>query len=292
MQHARSMDDGKIWEASKFSQLPPGEIELKRRNLVCAECGEFAWYRKESAHGHPAHFCAHHIESCSLKVQYTVIDEPRNNATDLVDEVANGDGIIVRLDEEVGGEVDVNQVQPAPGPEQGGGGTRFVGVGTSRESNQHFTLRRILFRLVQSPAFRESDKHVAFYRNAENLLVEGQVRNVIVEFSEISRGVHHDKILLYWGPIASARKTADGKLWLNSSDRHQGASVAVFEDIVAKFLLLFKIKDLEDEIAGSHVLVAGRCTYSQSTGKPVIWCASPTYIFLRRYRDEQFQAAL
>jgi hypothetical protein len=128
MQYARSIDDGEIWEASKFSLLSIIEIESKRRNLICAECEELAWYRKESAHGHPPHFCAHHKEDCGLKVQYAVIDDTRQDGTDAVDQVADGDAIIVKLDEEQGGTVEVAEVPHAPDGTGGSGGTRFVGV--------------------------------------------------------------------------------------------------------------------------------------------------------------------
>jgi hypothetical protein len=291
MQYARLLDDGRTWEASQFAQLPAAEIESKRRNLVCVECGEIAWYRKESAHGHPPHFCAHHTDDCKLKVVYAVVGDPRRDATEQVDQVSDGESIVVRLDEGRGGAVEVTPVQPSPNG-SAAGGTRYVGAASERESAQHFTLRRILYRLVQSPTFRVSDKNIAFYRDAENLLVGGRVNQVIVEFAKISRTQHHERLLLYWGPISSAGKSPDGKLWLNSSDRHQAVSVAIFEDVVDEFLRLFNVQDYKEELGGAHVLVAGRCNYSSNTGKPVIWCGSSKYIFVRRYRDEQFDAKL
>ena len=241
-------------------------------------------------HGHPAHFCAHHNDDCDLRVEYVVVDESRSDATLAESEVAAGDAIIVRLDQERGDQIDVTEVQPPPKPGQGEGGRSFVVRGAGRESFQHFTLRKILLRLVQSPAFCTSDRQIVFYRNEEDVLIRGSVRDIVTSFTDISRERHNDRVVLFWGPIASAGRSPDGKLWLNSSDRYQGASVAIFQDIVDEFLAVFSIDDL-DELAGAHVLVAGKC-YFAATGKPVIWCGSAKYIVVRRYRDERLQAEL
>lgn len=55
MQHARCTIDNQVWEAERFAALPEPELENMRRNLVCAECGEFAWFRRASRHGRPPH---------------------------------------------------------------------------------------------------------------------------------------------------------------------------------------------------------------------------------------------
>lgn len=290
MQYARCADNGQVWEAARFAALPIEVLEAKRKNLLCVECNEFAWFRRESSHGHPPHFCAHHRDGCDLKVEYVVVDEQRNDVTLAEGEVAAGDAIIVRLDQERGSHVDVTEVPRPPTPGQGEGGRTFVLRAGGRESIQHFTLRRILLRLVQSPEFRASNRLIVFYKNEEKALVRGPVREVVASFADIKRERHSDRLMLFWGPIASAGRTSDGKLWLNSSDRHQGASVAIFTDIVDEFLAVFGINDL-DELAGAHVLAAGKC-YFPGTGKPVIWCGSPKYIVVRRYRDEGLQAEL
>ena len=169
MQYARCADDGKVWEAASFAALPAHELDAKRRNLICVECEEFAWFRKESTHGHPAHFCAHHREDCNLRVEYVVVDEQRDDGTVAEGQVEGGDTILVRLDQERGGEVDVTEVQTPPFPGQGEGGRRFIVQGNERESLQHFTLRRILLRLVQSPDFCNSNRLIVLYKNEEEV---------------------------------------------------------------------------------------------------------------------------
>ncbi|MBN3813356.1 hypothetical protein [Paraburkholderia sp. Ac-20347] len=288
MQYARG-GDGTVWEAAKFSALPGDRLEEERRNLVCVECGEFAWFRKQSTHGHPAHFCAHHTAQCNLRVEYVVVGEARNEATVAEAQVASGDLIVVDLDQESGGNIDVTPVQPPPTGDGEGGGRTYVLRGPNRQSAQHFTLRRILLRLVQSPEFRNSDRQIHLHKSDGEVLVGGPVRQIVTSFDEIRAERHNDVLALYWGPIASVGRTTDGKLWLNSSDRYSGASVVIFEDIVDDFLQTFGITDLDD-LAGAHVLVAGRCTVR--AGRPFIWCSSPKYIIVRRYRDERLQVQL
>lgn len=284
MQYARTVEDGKLWEASVFAQLSVGELEKKRRNLICTECGEFAWFRKESLHGHPAHFCAHHAEGCSLRVEYVVVDEPRDEATNTSDQVGSGDDIVVYLDKEKGGVVDVTQVQPSPDGNGDGGGTRFVRASQYAQSKQHFTLRKILHRLVTSEAFRDSESEITFYRDEQNILLQGAVRNVVVELSSVTKHEHHDRLMMFWGPVASVGRTGDGRLWLNSTSRKLDASIMIYENIVDQFLKLFSINDVDEDLLGSYVLVYGRCYYSAS-GKAVIRCSTPKYIFVRRYRE-------
>lgn len=289
MQYAKCTSDGEVWEALAFSQLDPSLLEIKRLSLICAECDEFAWFRKESKHGHPAHFCARHDPDCNLKVEYVLADDNRDDATSEEDEVSAGDTIIVRLDEEEGAAVAVPEVQKPPKDGQGIGGRTFIIKGKDRESSQQFTLRRILHRLVQSPKFSESNSNIVFYKNAEEVMISGAISTIVCGFENISKDKNHDKTMFYWGPIASAKNTPDGKIWLNSGSQYGSASLAIFEDVASDFIKLFQIDDLED-LAGSYILVAGRCLYSDSgKGKPIIWCGQPKYIVVRKYKAKNLQ---
>ena len=290
MQYATCTSDDKIWEALPFSQLESALLDSKRLHLLCVECGEFAWFRKESRHGHPAHFCARHDSECNLKVEYVISDDQRDDATTEEDQVSAGDTIIVRLDKEEGGQVEVKDVLSAPKEGQGLGGRTFIIKGKNRESVQQFTLRRILHRLVQSSAFRESSSNIIFYKNSEDIMLSGKVSDIVDGFEEITKSKHNDKTMFYWGPIASAKKTPDGKVWLNSGGQYSSVSVAIFEDVAQEFLTLFDVDELED-LAGAYVLVAGRCHYTgNGEGKPVIWCGTSKYIFVRKYKAKNLQA--
>ncbi|QEY16951.1 hypothetical protein D0C16_13795 [Cellvibrio sp. KY-GH-1] len=290
MQYAKCTSDNKVWEARPFSLLESSVLESKRLSLVCVECEEFAWFRKESSHGHPAHFCARHDDNCSLKIEYVMSDDKNDGSSVEVDEVKSGDKIIIQLDKEVGGVVEVVENTKPTNSLQGEGGRTFVLKGSNREASQQFTLKRILHRLVQSPAFRESNTEISFFKNSEEILISGMVNSIVAGFEKISKESHHEKMQFYWGPIASAKYTADGKLWLNSGEQYGSASVAIFEDVTQSFLSSFEVEDLE-ELAGAYILVYGRCMFSGGgSGKPVIWCAHPKYIFVRKYRSQQLQA--
>jgi hypothetical protein len=211
MQYAKCTIDKKAWEASKFALLEESQLEDKRTSLICVECGEFAWFRKESRHGRPAHFCAHHTDTCGLKVEYVISDDQRDDATEAVDQVRAGNAIVVRLDEEIGGEINVPDVLQPPVSGRGEGGRIHIVKGKDIESSQQFTLRKILFRLVQSPDFRNSDKEIIFYKNPLEVMIRGKVKDVVTGFEKINKNTHHERLIFYWGPIASARKSKDGK---------------------------------------------------------------------------------
>lgn len=284
MQYAKCTLDGRIWEVSDFSNLEPRVLEVKRRSLVCSGCGEFAWFRKESRHGHPAHFCSHHDPDCELKVNYINSDDYRDDATEAEDEVESGDTIVVRLDQEQGGRIEVPEIPKPPISGIGEGGSRYIIKKGNKKSAQQFTLRRILHRLVASQNFRESNHKIIFYRNNEEIMLSGEVKDIVLGFKQITK-VHHGKTNFYWGPIASAKETSDGKIWLNSSSEYMSASVAIFEDVANEFKELFEIEDLDD-LLGAYVLVAGNCWFSDDgEGKPIIWCGTPNYIFVRKYKD-------
>ena len=291
MQYAFCHIDQRVWEASEFSRLPAEEIAEKRNSLSCVECNALGWYRRESTHGHPAHFCAHHEPTCELKAEYVVVDDDQGDGLEAVDQIKSSGEIVVRLDKEQGGEIDVlPPPNTVPGGEVESGGRTHVIRGDDRYSSQEFTLKRILHRLVQSPDFRQSHAKVTFYRPENEPYIQGRVCDVTWAFSEISRA-DVDTAKFFCGPITSAGRTADGKIWLNSSPRYQSVSVAIFGDIAEDFLEAFKIKDLDD-LAGAHVLVSGRCMYTGERGiKPIIWCGALHQIVIRRYRAANLQVA-
>ncbi|ENY70897.1 hypothetical protein G114_15833 [Aeromonas diversa CDC 2478-85] len=66
---------------------------------------------------------------------------------------------------------------------------------------------------------------------------------------------------------------------------YNSASVAIFEDIADDFMQFFEVDELDD-LLGAYVLVAGRCSYSNGgEGKPIIWCGTKNYIFVKKYKD-------
>lgn len=290
MQYASCTLDGVVWEASRFSLLIGNDLEAKRNNLNCVECGALAWFRRASKHGHPAHFCAHHEQVCQLKAEYVLVDSDAPGNAEAVDQVQNSGNIVVHLDEEQGGSIDVLPPNVNPDPLPGPGGRRYVVQGADQYANQQFTLRRILHRLVQSPDFRNSTANITFYRREGEPYLDGPVRDVTRAFSDLSPADNGES-KFYWGPITSVGRTDDGRIWLNSSPRYQSVSVVIFQDIVDEFLEAFEIDELDD-LVGAHVLVSGRCHFlGHQNSKPIVWCSGVQFIVLRRYRSSSLQIA-
>ncbi|WP_133493227.1 hypothetical protein [Alcanivorax sp. 24] len=281
MQDAFCRIDGQNWSADRFAALPVSQLEAMRRQLACISCGRDAWFRKESKHGHPAHFCAHHEDSCQLRAIYTVTTDPRDAVTEEAEEISAGGGILVDLDDEKGGEITVNPVAPPPS-NTGTGGRTHVLPG-DRQSSETYTLKRVLHRLVTSQAFRESSRIITFFRDGE-VFISGPIKEVFIPFERAHEAPEHARYF-FWGNIASYGVTQDGKLWLNSSENHnESVSVAIFDDILQAFIAFFEIHDLE-ELVGAHVLVSGHCQTSKRTKKSTIWCGAIRNIILRRYNE-------
>ncbi|QOH78580.1 hypothetical protein IHE26_08940 [Plesiomonas shigelloides] len=277
MQYAKCSADSKVWEVSEFAKLPDSELEHKRRCLTCAECGEFAWYRRESYNGNPAHFCAHHHSDCTLKVLVTSSSDDNDDSS--------SETIIVRLEDEKGGSIKVDETTPRGDGSQYVGSARYISFNRNEKSPQQYTLRRILHKLVNSKEFRNSKDNIAFYGNKGDLMLSGEIRDVVVAFENITK-YHDGKLKFYFGPIASCKSTRDGKIWLNSGAAYMSASVSVFQDIAQEFMKLFEVTDLDDFL-GAYVLVAGTCNFSgEGNGKPIIWCGTPNYIFVRKYKEK------
>jgi len=88
-------------------------------------------------------------------------------------------------------------------------------------------------------------------------MLSGQVSDIVCGFEDITKYKHDNKTMFYWGPIASAKKSSNGRVWLNSGGQYRSVSIAIYEKIVEEFLSLFDVNEFED-LAGAYVLVAGR----------------------------------
>lgn len=282
-------DDGEEYEVDEFVALPTRDRESKRRALICTECNGFAWFRKESRLS-PAHFCAHHTDECSFKTHYEDASESDDDALETDDDASNT--LIINLDEEKGGSIEVVEKHPEHDPAKefsNSTSNRLVRRNFDGDTPQQSNLRRLLLRLVKSETFRNSSDEVVFYKRNNELFVRGGIKDVVKRFDQIT-DFDNNRAALFWGPIASVGETADGRLWLNSSKEYSSASISIFDDIVDDFLELFDVDDIDD-LLGAWVIVAGTCRFSgEGKGKPIIWCGTPNHIFVRKYRDPNLQA--
>ena len=290
MKEVLCKSDNNVYSAKEFEMLSPDELNEKRENLYCIECDHKAWFTRSTSSGkihREAYFNSHHREDCNLKTSYMLVEDERDSAPTTLETVNAIDEINVNLDNKKGGELAVFPQGPEAHEEEDENnptGTRNVkGLAGKKYTNKDKTLRQILASLVRFPTFRDSDTTINFFSSAGAIHVEGTVRNEILPFERF-RPTEARKHKIYWGLIVSAKKGIDNSIWLNHGDSNRELSIKIFADIADEFLQAFKIKDL-DELQGAHVIVVGRGQYA-GTGKPVIYCASPNFINLQRYRTE------
>lgn len=255
MDVARCTLNDQQFTSQQFEQLPPAELELKRRNLVCTGCGNQAFFRKASRRGVAACFGARpHGPQCPLGAE----DFSRHDGGIGADEeIRQNDGVLV-IDLAFGaapGDVHVDQVPELDGRPRGG--RAIQGDGHYR-AQSHRRLRTLLRHLRHSPGFRYS---------LQQLEIAGgnptSVRDFFVEFQEISER-DMGRLGGYWGMITDARLGAQA-LWLNSGGRGD-ISICLPDEIVDSFFERFNIEDSED-LAGAYVLAIGQPRTSQNGKK-------------------------
>jgi hypothetical protein len=247
MNNAKCTVDSLIYSAHQFSHLPPSELEIKRRFLVCPACGGPAFFRHASQIGRAACFGARpHAQSCELAAQEC--DDDNHEAR-----LISGTNKII---------VDFKYGSPDQ-PE------RFYGFGhehmqerviqNHEQPHSHIYHRRLgslLRTLIEFPTFRYSDQIVEVEGHgnmaARDLFVALQCATY--QYSGIYRG--------YFGVISDAKLALDNSLWLNSGG-NDNISFCIDSKCVDAILQRYGIKDLE-AIAGAYILVLGTPRVSQN----------------------------
>ena len=56
--------DGRTYSAHEFAKLAPAVLAEKRRQLICRECKNPAFFTAKSSNGRAAHFGARHEDGC------------------------------------------------------------------------------------------------------------------------------------------------------------------------------------------------------------------------------------
>ncbi|CUW02702.1 Uncharacterised protein [Serratia grimesii] len=276
--------DEQEWSADAFYALPPAEMQLKRRSLLCTECKGNAWFRRSSYGNDAPHFCAHHQENCSLGTSYEAVGEGDENkslpASDADSGIVLDLGLTQSYDIDVKTVVDTSENTPQ--------GQKFTGKktvdGGSLKYPAHFTLKNLLYKLVQSKGVCYTDKKVRFKDQFFNDLPE-RGAELFVEFINVAPWMNGAR-RIFWGFISDVGQTRDGKIWLNAGNIKSGLSVCINSEISSEFKEQFKVKNSLDELDGCHALIIGTCTYA-TTGKPILRCGDLSYIVLRRYKFDQ-----
>ena len=276
--------DEKEWIADAFYALPLAEIQRKRRSLLCTECKGDAWFRRSSYGNDAPHFCAHHQENCSLGTSYEAVGEGDENKGLPISD--SDSGIVLDLGLTQSYNIDVKMaVEASETTPQGQKSTNEKSVdGGSVKYPAHFTLKNLLYKLVQSKGQCYIDKKVGFKDQVITDL-PGRGAELFVEFVNVLPWMDGAR-RIFWGFISDVRQTRDGKIWLNAGNIKSGLSVCIGAEISNEFKEQFKVKNSLDELDGCHALIIGTCTYA-STGKPLLRCGDLSYVVLRRYKIDQ-----
>lgn len=243
--------DGRAYTALEFQDLPPPDLDVKRRQLACVKCGNQAFFRKKSAAGQTACFGARpHAPHCNMGAA----DHLRVEAAIGPDEQISDNTDIMVIDLNFGaapGEIHLDPHGPPAGNARGGSHRL---PGGPRNARAHRRLSTLLKHLRTSPHFRNSEQAIEINGEAG-----GTIRSFFSEFSTLQ---HHqfDQMGGYWGMISDAAE-GDDTTWLNSGGRGD-ISIGIAGNVRQAFMQRFGVDELED-LAGAYVLVIGKPRTSQ-----------------------------
>lgn len=282
---------GRNISIEEFETLPHSQFADFKKQLLCPECLEVAWHR--SATGatakvkRGAHFNSHHKdETCSYKTSFRLVEDEQDTDKTVDAAIPIVAEYNINLDDKVGGKLADIGLETIP---QEGFSNRPTGGGfakghsVSRETSSSRTLRQLLSYLKRFDDFKNSTKSVVLYSDSGKLKVSGIVRDVTVNFDDITQAQDDNQNRVFWGLIVDAGLESGGGIWLNASGSKKGLSVKIYSDIKDSFLVNFNINELE-ELKGAHVLVVGRLHYTGKNNKPIVYCALVNLITMQRYK--------
>lgn len=243
MDVARCTHDDVLYHVSRFIELSPSDIELKRNLLKCAVCDNVAYYRVPSVKGTGACFGARpHKKGCfaaseaAEKVAASVFNE--------VDPKSN-DGKIIKIKFSSASEKEVNVVDDELGADVGKSAARsHTGSGTGGNAVVQRNLKKILLALVFSPSFAKSDVGIR---------IDGQLvaaKDLFVNLDDDDTS--DEKIGVYWGVILQVKKFST-HAFLDGKSRGINLPSNLFDELLNKF----DLKSLS-ELVGCHIIGVGR----------------------------------
>lgn len=270
MDYATCTEDNRNYTAVEFAQLLPGELERKRRQLICPACHKKAFFRKDSRDGRGACFGARpHDDGCALAAEDNDMRVP--GFGDDQDELLNtGDKIVVDL--AFGAAEAQIHLDPAPRAPFRLRGGAHVGEGGPGHAVMHRRLSTLLRTLIDAPNFRYSDQTIAVANQ-----MELPAREFFVELGNVTP-MYNGQFRGFWGQLTDAGEGAGGTLWLNSGGRGH-ISFALPLEHRATVMQRYGLASIED-FAGCYILVLGNLLVSQN-GKMVCPINDPAMMALR-----------
>ena len=251
MDQAKCTDSGIIYNAVEFSGLFPADLEEKRRQLQCPECGEPAFFRHTSHLGRAPCFGARpHAAGCSLAA-YDVVRLQRVANQDA--QSNSSETIVLDLRYGTPGQsenVACAERSPASGD---------FGYGACRPDLRiHRRPSSLLRQLVEFPAFGYSDQVIEIFGNRTT-----SARDLFVPLSEVTASLE-GQFRGFWGSLLNV-KLEDQTIWFNSGDWY-AFSFCLDSRFLSDLNRRYAIENVRD-LADAYILVFGTLRVSQ-LGKP------------------------
>ena len=209
MESARCTQNNALYGAQQFAELPVGDLEDKRRNLVCPECGRPAFFRKQTQNERNACFGARpHNDGCSMCA--TQGNTRTNDSLETYAGLLNSSKRIV-IDFDHGSPAprdNSSQSESAPSANEAGELTERSALNSG--SVTHMRLRPLLRLLMGTLQFSSSHQIVE---------IEGMCRSKACDLFVPAAAVNerHERMFMgVFGKISSVHYLPDmGTIWLN-----------------------------------------------------------------------------
>jgi hypothetical protein len=183
--------DDVVYNATSFAVLPPSDLALKRKFLVCSKCSGPSFFRKISRSGQAACFGARpHEVGCSLAApEYEQTDDGQGDDQDIV----NNPGQHIVVDFDFGAPEHDRHNDPDGFVSSGARGGRYVGSVARPDAMMNRRLSTILRNLVASRQFRTSRQVLEVAGVGESYVVD-----FFVSFTSVTEE-HEGQYKGFWG---------------------------------------------------------------------------------------------
>ncbi len=247
MNIAKCVLDNKVYTAHEF--LKGENLHVKRRHLVCNECGNPAYFVKPSKNGRFACFGARpHKDSCTLRSPEH--EQSLGVLEDIEKELMNS-GDEIKVDFTIGSHGNsfhVSDSGMAKNEKQGKNHSRKNGVGTAYPTRR---LSSFLNMLMHSEDFAKSTQKINVGHKYPYY-----AKNLFKKFEDLG-DKDNAKFRGVYGQIYDVNFTSNEAIWINSGG-FADCSILIPASLKESLLKYFKISLQElDNITGKYVLCFG-----------------------------------
>jgi hypothetical protein len=256
MEFARNTQNNSLYSAQQFERTPSDELSENRQHLACPECGEPAFFRRETHNGREPCFGARpHAQGCSQSAGQAT--HPASQQQDIYSEFMDP-AVRLVVDFAYGAASAGNWIDPQEGHQdfnnQSLGAT---GSGGQTDRVQHVRLRPLL-RLLMSGAPLHATRKVVDVQGIGRF----PVADLFVPFANIA-AMRGKDLCGVFGKVATADFDPCGQtLWLNCAGWAE-PSICIDWKHIPELFSRFGIKDIK-ELAGADVLAFGSVRASRN----------------------------